>query len=62
MTISTPAIDRTWKTGWAFSLPGLSTLAIVMGLPLVYAILMSLSSMTLLRRALDIVKAVQGRS
>lgn len=52
MTISTPAIDRTWKTGWAFSLPGLSTLAIVMGLPLVYAILMSISSMTLMRPSL----------
>jgi len=46
------SLDRNWKTGWAFSLPGLLTLAIVMGFPLVYAILMSLSSMTLLRPAL----------
>jgi len=45
-------IDRNWRTGWAFSLPGLLTLAIVMGFPLIYAILMSLSSMTLLRPAL----------
>jgi len=45
-------LDRNWKTGWAFSLPGLLTLAIVMGFPLIYAILMSLSSMTLLRPSL----------
>jgi len=44
--------DRAWKTGWAFSLPGLLTLAVVMGLPLVYAVLMSVSSMTLLRPSL----------
>ena len=41
--------DRHWRTGWAFSLPGLLTLAIVMGFPLIYAVLMSVSSMTLLR-------------
>lgn len=46
------SLDRNWRTGWAFSLPGLLTLAIVMGFPLIYAILMSLSSMTLLRPAL----------
>lgn len=45
-------IDRSWKIGWAFSLPGLLTLAIVMGFPLIYAVLMSLSSMTLLRPSL----------
>jgi len=45
-------LDRNWKTGWAFSLPGLLTLAIVMGFPLIYAVLMSLSSMTLLRPSL----------
>jgi multiple sugar transport system permease protein len=45
-------IDRNWKTGWAFSLPGLLTLAVVMGFPLIYAVLMSLSSMTLLRPSL----------
>jgi multiple sugar transport system permease protein len=41
--------DRSWRTGWAFSLPGLLTLAIVMGFPLAYSVLMSVSSMTLLR-------------
>jgi len=46
------AADRSWRTGWAFSLPGLLTLAIVMGFPLIYAVLMSVSSMTLLRPAL----------
>ncbi len=44
--------DRAWKTGWAFSLPGMATLAVVMGLPLVYAVLMSVSSMTLMRPSL----------
>jgi multiple sugar transport system permease protein len=41
--------DREWRTGWAFALPGLLTLAIVMGFPLVYAVLISLSSLTLLK-------------
>jgi multiple sugar transport system permease protein len=40
--------DRQWKTGWAFALPGLSLLAIVMGFPLVYAALMAVSSLTLM--------------
>ena len=40
--------DREWKTGWAFALPGLSLLAIVMGFPLVYAAVMAVSSLTLL--------------
>ncbi|MBN9074361.1 MAG: sugar ABC transporter permease [Rhizobiales bacterium] len=44
--------DRAWKTGWTFSLPGLLTLAVVMGLPLAYAVVMSVSSMTLLRPSL----------
>lgn len=44
--------DRSWRTGWAFSLPGLLTLGVVMGFPLVYSVLMSISSMTLLRPAL----------
>ncbi len=52
MSLSSGAIDRTWKTGWAFSLPGLLTLAIVMGLSLVYAVVMSVSSMTLMRPSL----------
>lgn len=52
MTQFLRSADRGWRTGWAFSSPGLLTLAIVMGFPLVYAILMSLSSMTLLRPSL----------
>ena len=43
--------DRDWRTGWAFAAPGLLTLAIVMGFPLVYAGLISLSSLTLLKPA-----------
>ncbi len=45
--------DRDWRTGWAFAAPGLLTLAIVMGFPLVYAGLISLSSLTLLKPALQ---------
>ena len=41
--------DREWRTGWAFALPGLLTLAIVMGFPLLYAALISISSLTLLK-------------
>ena len=40
--------DREWRTGWAFALPGLSLLAIVMGFPLAYAAVMAVSSLTLL--------------
>ena len=40
--------EREWRTGRAFALPGFSALAIVMGLPLVYALVMALSSQTLL--------------
>lgn len=40
--------EREWKTGWAFALPGFSALAIVMGFPLAYALVMSVSSQTLL--------------
>ena len=40
--------DREWRTGWAFALPGLSLLAIVMGFPLVYAAVMAVSSLTLM--------------
>lgn len=46
------SFDRNWRTGWGFSLPGLLTLAVVMGFPLIYAVLMSVSSMTLLRPSL----------
>ena len=42
-------VDREWRTGWAFAAPGLLTLLIVMGFPLVYAALISLSSLTLLK-------------
>ncbi len=41
--------DRDWRTGWAFAAPGLLTLAVVMGFPLVYAALISVSSLTLLK-------------
>jgi len=40
--------EREWRTGWAFALPGFTALAIVMGFPLVYALVMSVSSQTLL--------------
>ncbi len=45
--------DRDWRTGWAFAAPGLLTLAVVMGFPLVYAGLISLSSLTLLKPMLQ---------
>jgi len=44
--------NRAKKIGWGFSLPGLATLGLVIGLPLIYAALMSLSSMTLLHPSL----------
>lgn len=44
--------SREWKTGWAFAAPGLALLVVVMGFPLVYAVLMALSSITLLRPSL----------
>jgi multiple sugar transport system permease protein len=40
--------DRWRATGWKFAAPGLSMIAIVMGFPLVYAVLLSISSFTLL--------------
>ena len=42
------SLDREWRTGWAFALPGFMALAIVMGFPLIYAVLLSFSSQTLL--------------
>jgi len=45
--------DRWAVTGWKFALPGLSMIAIVMGFPLVYAVLLSLSSFTLLHPKLQ---------
>src|SRR5262245_42752454 len=45
--------DRWRATGWKFAVPGLSMIAIVMGFPLVYALLLSLSSFTLLHPKLQ---------
>lgn len=45
--------DRDRRIGWAFALPGLLTLALVMGFPLVYACIISVSSLTLLKPALS---------
>ncbi|OCC04757.1 sugar ABC transporter permease [Labrys sp. WJW] len=44
--------SREWRIGWAFALPGLVLLAIVMGFPLVYACILSISSMTLIKPSL----------
>lgn len=44
--------DRDWRTGWAFAAPGLLSLVVVMGFPLVYAALISFSSLTLLKPTL----------
>ncbi len=44
--------DRERRTGWGFALPGLLLLAIVMGFPLLYAAIMSVSSLTLLHPSL----------
>ncbi len=44
--------DREWRIGWAFALPGLLLLAVVMGFPLVYAAVMAVSSLTLLHPSL----------
>lgn len=40
------------RAGWSFAAPGLTMLGVVMGIPLVYALVISLSSMTLLKPAL----------
>jgi len=50
--------EREWRVGWAFALPGFSALAIVMGFPLVYALVMSISSQTLLHPQLLPLKGV----
>ena len=52
--------EREWKTGWAFALPGFSALAIVMGFPLVYALVMSVSSQTLLHPQLLPLKGLEN--
>ena len=46
-------IDRWDWTGWKFALPGLSVIAIVMGFPLIYAVLLAISSFTLLHPRLS---------
>lgn len=46
-------LNREYKTGWLFAMPGFSALAIVMGFPLIYAALLSFSSATLLHPALQ---------
>ncbi len=45
--------DRWRATGWKFAAPGLSMIAIVMGFPLVYAVLLSLSAFTLIHPKLE---------
>lgn len=45
-------LDRGTRTGWLFAAPGLIALALVMGFPLVYAVLLSVSSFTLLHTKL----------
>jgi multiple sugar transport system permease protein len=48
-----PPRDRWRATGWKFAAPGLSMIAIVLGFPLVYAVLLSVSSFTLLHPRLS---------
>ncbi len=45
---SRPAPDRWVMTGWKFAAPGLAIIAIVIGLPLAYALALTVSSFTLL--------------
>ncbi len=40
-------MDRSTRTGWFFAAPGLFTLLLVMGFPLVYGVLIAFSSFTL---------------
>lgn len=47
-----PRLTREQRLGWAFALPGLGLLALVMGFPLAYAAVLALSSQTLLHPAL----------
>ena len=47
-----PGRDRWRVTGWKFAAPGLSAIAIVMGFPLGYAVLLTISSFTLLHTRL----------
>jgi multiple sugar transport system permease protein len=41
-------LDRRAATGWTFAAPGLAIIGIVIGLPLIYALLLTVSSFTLL--------------
>jgi multiple sugar transport system permease protein len=43
-----PRVDRWTLIGWKFAAPGLTIIAIVIGLPLVYALVLTVSSFTLL--------------
>lgn len=45
--------DREWRTGWSFAAPGLVTLFLVMGFPLLYAAAISVSSVTLLHPSFE---------
>lgn len=47
-----PGFDRFRLTGWAFASPGLLALAIVLGFPVIYAVVLAFSSFTLMRPAL----------
>jgi len=44
--------DRFRLTGWAFASPGLLALAVVLGFPVIYALMLAFSSFTLMRPAL----------
>lgn len=41
------------RAGWAFATPGLGMLAVVMGIPLLYALLIAASSMTMIKPKLN---------
>lgn len=43
------------RAGWSFAAPGLTMLAVVIGLPLLYALAISLSSMTMIKPAFSFV-------
>ncbi|MFV0245074.1 MAG: carbohydrate ABC transporter permease [Qingshengfaniella sp.] len=43
-----------FRAGWGFAAPGLAMLGLVIGLPLIYALLIALSSMTMIRPHLHI--------
>ena len=43
------------RAGWSFAAPGLTMLAVVMGFPLLYALAISLSTMTMIKPALNFI-------